>query len=338
MLKVALVGCGFWGSLIIPKLLQNRTYHLRYLVDSNQEVLAPLAEEYGFVNVTSNLEELLTDTEIDLVFITVSNDFHFEIAKQLLRSGKSIYIEQPVVFFTEEFDELLKLAEQHRAKILVGNVNEFNEAIRSARASIESEQIGQLYYINSQRLNFVNIRNHPYDEVLELVMREVVLACDLVRESVQQVRAVPILRTPEDVIGAVQVVLQFAGGVHFNSHVSIVAPQKIRDTTIVGARKMIRIDDTQLSNKITEYNYRTEISFDHKPSSFGEFSVQVRQGDILMPQLPYSEPLKAVIDAMPQIYQQTEIATEANRNRAFVRIMEGIRASLESGQSERIVE
>jgi predicted dehydrogenase len=84
--------------------------------------------------------------------------------------------------------------------------------------------------------------------------------------------------------------LHFPGNVIAFIHVSWLDPNKIRRTTIVGSRKMLVYDDTAPQEKIRIYD--RGVNMQRYYDTFGEFQFSYRYGDILIPRIEESEPLR----------------------------------------------
>jgi predicted dehydrogenase len=72
--------------------------------------------------------------------------------------------------------------------------------------------------------------------------------------------------------------------------VSWLNPNKIRSTTVVGSRKMLVYDDVSQLEKIRIYDKGVTVQPHY--DTFGEFQLSYRFGDIFIPKLDDSEPLK----------------------------------------------
>jgi predicted dehydrogenase len=94
--------------------------------------------------------------------------------------------------------------------------------------------------------------------------------------------------------------LAYPGGQAAGVHVSWLDPNKVRRMPVVGSRKMVVYDDVSSDAKIRLYDK----GVDRKPgnglgsyATFGEFQLLVRAGDILIPKINFSEPLRAECQA-----------------------------------------
>ena len=62
-------------------------------------------------------------------------------------------MEKPLAASTEEAVKLIALAEERRLKIMVGHTFLYTSAVKKMKQIVDSGELGEIYYINSQRLN-----------------------------------------------------------------------------------------------------------------------------------------------------------------------------------------
>jgi predicted dehydrogenase len=100
----------------------------------------------------------------------------------------------------------------------------------------------------------------------------------------------------------------------------------VRKTTIVGERKMVVFDDTEATEKLRIYNNHAEVP---QIRSYGD-SIQVRFGDILIPRVETTEPLKIecqhFIDC---VKNRTTPLSDARDGLRVIRILEAAQCSME---------
>lgn len=110
IIHVGLIGFGLSGRYFhAPFLSTNPNFKLKTVVErSKNEAQAFDAE----IENARSIEELLSDPEIDLVFICTPNDTHFEYAMDALENGKHVVIEKPFASTEAEAQQLVALAKE----------------------------------------------------------------------------------------------------------------------------------------------------------------------------------------------------------------------------------
>lgn len=94
-------------------------------------------------------EELYADSQIDIVYIATTHNFHFEHAKACIQSGKSVLIEKPVTINNGQFQTLIHLAKEHKVFLMEAMWTYFLPAIKQAKKWIDEGKIGEIKTIQS---------------------------------------------------------------------------------------------------------------------------------------------------------------------------------------------
>jgi predicted dehydrogenase len=122
--------------------------------------------------------------------------------------------------------------------------------------------------------------------------------------------------------------LEYASGTVAHVELSWLAPSKLRRTTIVGSRKMIVYDDTS-SEPVRVFDSGAMLP---DPTTFGEFNLTYRTGDILSPHVEAAEPMSRELeDFCTSIIEGTSPRSSAALGLEVVRTIEAVDASLASG-------
>ena len=96
--------------------------------------------------------------------------------------------------------------------------------------------------------------------------------------------------------------LRYPNDVLARIHASWLDPKKVREITIVGARKMITWDD--LSPLGTVQVFDKSVVRDTYYADYGHFQLLAREGDITIPRIPLEEPLKKQAPLFPERHQE----------------------------------
>ena len=90
--------------------------------------------------------------------IATSAPTHFDIAKKAITAGKHVMVEKPMTLTTEESIDLNDLAHLRGRVLMVGHLLEYHPAILHIKEMVENGELGEIYYIYSQRLNLGTVR------------------------------------------------------------------------------------------------------------------------------------------------------------------------------------
>ena len=89
----------------------------------------------------------------DAIVVATPARTHHALAKAALLAGKHVLVEKPMATSSAECLELIEIAESKGLILMVGHTYLYSEAVRKIIEIIESGDIGEIRYINCQRLN-----------------------------------------------------------------------------------------------------------------------------------------------------------------------------------------
>jgi predicted dehydrogenase len=286
--EVAVVGVGGWGKNLARNYAQMPEANLRYICDLDKAKLDQATRQYPGTRMTSNFTEMLEDKDLQAVIIATTAPAHYPLAKQALLAGKDVYVEKPFTLDVGHAEELIRLAEESKRILMVGHLLEYHPVVVRLKDMIRNGELGQVYYIYAQRLNLGTVRGdenalwnfapHDISSILYMLGQE---PTDVSARGQSYLQ-----RGIEDVVF---LSLNFANKAMAHIQVSWLDPHKTRKITIVGSRKMAVFDDLDANEKLRIYDKGAQISTDY--DSFAEY-VGLRFGDILVPYIKVSEPLR----------------------------------------------
>ena len=141
MLNIALVGFGLSGRYLqAPFFLTNPNFNLKTIVSASQNPQTV----YPTVQVARSLDEVLADSEIDLVSIASPNDTHYSHASQCLLAGKNVLVEKPFTATVAEAEDLISLAKQQGKIISIFQNRRFDSDFMTVQKVVENKLLGDL--------------------------------------------------------------------------------------------------------------------------------------------------------------------------------------------------
>ena len=333
MIKVAVIGCGYWGPNLIRNFIQIPESKVKYCCDLDEEKLKRIKSLYPEPKVTKNYKEVLNDPTVEAVAIATPVYTHFELAKEMLEAGKHVFVEKPLTHTSQEARELIKLAKKKGKVLMVGHTFLYTAAVNKLKELIDSGELGDVLYISSQRRN-LGLFQDDVNVVWDLGTHDISVILYLLNGRLEEkdCRIVAtgqshFLSENEDVAF---ITLNFADKVVANLHLSWLDPCKIRNMTVVGSRKMVVYDDIETLEKVKIYDKGVLVPDSH--NSFGEFQLSYRYGDITIPRLKQEEPLKVELSHfLDCIREGKKPLTDGENGYQVVRMIEKINESLKNG-------
>ncbi|MBI2304197.1 MAG: Gfo/Idh/MocA family oxidoreductase [Chloroflexi bacterium] len=330
-IRVGLVGYGYWG----PNLARN--FHqlgaLTTICDRDGKRLSQAQRLYPAAKTTSDYRELLEDKDIHGVVIATPAQTHLQLAKEALEAGKHILVEKPMTMTSKEGEELVATAQKYHRILMVGHIFEYNPAVIKIKELISQGNIGRIYYIYSTRVNLGQVQRDlnalwsiaPHDLSILLYLLEAM-------PLEVSVRGASYLNSQvEDVVF---IHLMFPEGIAAHVHASWLDPSKMRRVTIVGSQKMVVYDDVDNEAKVKVYDKGVHI----RGEIYGEFQYRLHSGDISIPQIDLTEPLRNECSHFLSCIEEGKTPqTDGHNGLRVVRVLEAAQRSLNhQGKTERV--
>ncbi|MBC8425485.1 Gfo/Idh/MocA family oxidoreductase [bacterium] len=291
MLRMAAVGCGYWGPNLIRNFNNHPEVDLVAICDLKEERRRHMSGLYPHAKVTADFDEIIDDDSIEAVIVATPVSTHFTLGKAALESGKHLFIEKPMAASAEECRQLVEIATARNLQTMVGHIFLFVPAVRKIKSLIQSGDLGDIYYVNIQRVN-LGIFQPDANVVWDLVPHDVAMLNYLFESTPIRVSATGQCYVQRDkgLEDVAFVTLEYPGSQVAHLHVSWLDPNKIREATFVGSKKMVVYDDVAMTDKIRIYDKGVDVMPHY--DGFGEFHLAYRHGDILIPKIDQVEPLK----------------------------------------------
>ncbi|WP_026897327.1 Gfo/Idh/MocA family oxidoreductase [Daejeonella oryzae] len=113
-------------------------------------------KDYPYIRSFDHSEDLLTNSDIELIVVNTPNNTHFEFAKQALLAGKHVLIEKPAATSIIEVKELFDLGRSVGKKVMIYQNRRWSSDFLATKEVLESGKLGQIIEIH---LRFDRFRN-----------------------------------------------------------------------------------------------------------------------------------------------------------------------------------
>ena len=296
--RLALVGLGYWGPNLARNLAILDNAELVALCDANEERLRRIGRQYPSARLVPSFEDVLADDTIDAVVVATPVDTHFDLCRAALAAGKHVMVEKPLATSSAECETLIELAAAQGRTLMVGHVFVYNAAVNKVKEYIDAGEIGDVYYVYSQRLNLGQVR-HDVNAMWNFAPHDLSIMCHWFGTEPTNLTARGHSYIQPGIEDVVFLNMEYPEGILASVHISWLDPLKVRRMTIVGSEKMVVYDDVSADAKVTVYDRgvtkqlidKTEASLGSY-RTYGEFQLLLRAGDVLIPKLDFVEPLK----------------------------------------------
>jgi len=139
---VGIMGAGNISAAYLRLAPLFKNLEVRAIADVIPEAAKARAEEFSVAAQTP--DELLKNSELDVIVNLTVPAAHFSVSKDILSAGKHAYSEKPFVLSVEEGIQLKALADEHGLKVGSAPDTFLGGAHQQARAIIESGKVGRI--------------------------------------------------------------------------------------------------------------------------------------------------------------------------------------------------
>ena len=325
-MNIGIVGLGYWGPNLVRNFAALDAVEGVLCWDQDPARLATVVRQYPKTRAVGSLEDLLRSDCAGVAVVTPIS-FHHPIGMEVLRRGKHLLVEKPIAASVREAEELVAEAARRSLVLMVDHTFLYTGAVRHMREVMEQGGIGEVYYVDSVRVN-LGLFQHDVNVVWDLAPHDVSIMTHLLGRGPVAVSAVGVghLNTMEDVA---YLTLHFEGNVIGHLHVNWLAPVKVRRMLIGGSQKMIVYDDTEPSEKVKVYDRGVSIV---SREGIYRTLVEYRTGDMSAPKLDTTEALALVTrDFLRAMQGGGPPLCDGTAGLDVVRVLEAADRSMRSG-------
>ena len=325
--KVAVVGCGYWGQNLIRNFAELPDVEVVAVCDFNLNTLARTKRRYPAVDLRQDLHQILTDPHIQAVVIATPVSTHYPFASQALKHRKHVLVEKPLATSTRQVLDLMQLADKHNRTLMVDHTFLYTGAVRRMRSIIDAGEIGDLLYFDSVRVSLGLVQS-DINVIWDLAPHDFSIMDYLCKASPVAISAVGAKHLGCAFENMAYVTAYFDRKMIAHFHLNWLAPVKVRKTLVGGTRKMIVYDDMETVEKVRVYDRGVTVS--HDLESRERMLTSYRNGDVVVPNLDPSEALRLMArEFIDSITQKRLPICDGYAGYRIVRLLEAAQQSMQ---------
>lgn len=147
MINVGILGSNF-GKTHAEIYKRVGGFKVQKIFGRNSEKLLKIKDELN-ISVTSNMEDIIFDPQIDLVDVCLPSELHEEWVIKALKNGKDVFCETPVTLTLESAKKIQKVSEEVGKFVYVDLFCKFSAPHKYASDLIKSKKLGNIKAFNS---------------------------------------------------------------------------------------------------------------------------------------------------------------------------------------------
>ncbi len=157
---------------------------------------ARVLRELGYLAATCDIKQkadyqdykkMLKETKLDFCIVSTPTETHYQIAKDIIKSGVHVLVEKPFVNYLSQAKELIELAEKQNVKLMVGFIERYGTYIQKLKQlqkeEIESIGITRINNLPAYSHMILDWSIHDIDLIRYITQSEIETAIPLTTNS-----------------------------------------------------------------------------------------------------------------------------------------------------------
>ncbi|WP_341524667.1 Gfo/Idh/MocA family oxidoreductase [Nostoc sp. UHCC 0302] len=325
-INIGVIGYGYWGPNLVRNFAEIPGAQVTKVSDFKPELLAKVQARYPSIQVTTDCQDIFTDPKINAVVIATPVSTHFDLALAALQAGKHVLVEKPMTASSEQARRLIEEAEKRKLVLMVDHTFVYTGAVRKMHDLIATNQLGDIYYYDSVRVN-LGLFQHDVNVIWDLAVHDLSIMNYVLPSQPYAVSATGISHVPGEPENIAYLTCFFESNLIAHFHVNWLAPVKVRRTLIGGSQRMIVYDDLEPSEKVKIYD--KGITVNGNSESLYQMLIGYRTGDMWSPKLDMTEALRTEgLHFIDCINQGNRPITDGEAGLQTVKILEAATQSI----------
>src|SRR5215471_5578039 len=150
MIRVGIVGAGFWARMIhIPAFQQIAGFEVIGVVSGRPERAEATADEFGIPKHYTNYEQLIRDPDIDVVDVCAPNVLHAEVTLAALSHGKDVICTKPLATNLADAKRMVGEARNLGRTIYYAENVRFIPALTRLKEMVDAGTYGSIFRVKA---------------------------------------------------------------------------------------------------------------------------------------------------------------------------------------------
>ena len=317
--KIAVIGSGYWGSIIIKTLIELGFKNIIIYDKSvkNKNIAKKKFKIVKFENIFSNI---LKDNNILNTFVVTPPSQNLKIVTKLINNDKNIFLEKPGFDKINDLKKIEKYLKKSNSKLIFGYIYCYNEYIKKIKTILDRKILGEIQYISFSRKNLGPIRS-DVDVDYDLTSHDLSIIKQLFNElpKIKSSEKYSLLKKDISDISNLHLTL---GNINIDINNSWLNPTKERLIKIIGKKKMLSFDEMNLEAPIQIYNqYAKYPDLDFFDKGFLNSKALIYKGKSRSIKLKVTAPL---INEIKSFFNSKKPITDIKFAKDILTFLEGI--------------
>ncbi len=149
-IKVGIIGYGLSGRIFHGLILKEVAgFEVISVCTKDVEKQRQAKQDFPKVKITETPEDMIADSEVELVIVSTPNTSHADLAESAMRAGKHVIVEKPFTVTLEEAVRLMVISQETGQLISVYQNRRFDSDFKTLQKIIESGEVGKIVEFES---------------------------------------------------------------------------------------------------------------------------------------------------------------------------------------------
>ena len=147
--RYGIIGLGNISNKFADAVNREKDIELVAVAARDQARADAFAKKYKAQKAYGSYAEIIADPDVDIIYIGVTHNFHYDVVKECLNKHKAVICEKPLVLTKKEAEELAALAEKNNTLLMEAMWTRCMPAYRKAQEWIRAGKIGQVKLVSA---------------------------------------------------------------------------------------------------------------------------------------------------------------------------------------------
>ncbi|EAZ96271.1 Oxidoreductase [Flavobacteria bacterium BAL38] len=146
---IGVIGSGNFTKMTMLPALKGSGANYKYIASKGGVSGTAMAQKHGFSHSTTNVDDVLKDSEVDLVLITTRHNLHANMTVKCLGAGKHVFVEKPLALNHQELANVIEAQQQSGKTVMVGFNRRFSPHAEKMKSLLGNSQMNVIATMNA---------------------------------------------------------------------------------------------------------------------------------------------------------------------------------------------
>ncbi|WP_099204998.1 Gfo/Idh/MocA family protein [Scatolibacter rhodanostii] len=147
--RFGIIGLGAIANRFASVLNTMEEIELAAVASRDNQKAAEFAEKYHATKAYTKYEDLILDEKVEVIYVALTHNFHYEIVKKCLENKKAVICEKPLVLNQKHAQELVELSKKNNTVLMEAMWTRCLPAFQKAKEWTLGGSIGKIKLIQA---------------------------------------------------------------------------------------------------------------------------------------------------------------------------------------------